>query len=308
MKKQKIIASRFEMKATIPCGPYQNIQPMIELENVDINEATKITIEHINKIMTKYGEHGPLKDNAPVKVVSSTLIKIKSFNEGIDLDFDPVTHKYSYEGKPLVSATGYTGKFYKKFDSKMISKMCSKSWGIPADEIEAMWNSNGDLAGELGTLIHKSLEHYDDYVLMGEKISAKNGKDNPAMPKHPILKNIIEALRELNPTPEKVETEVPLSWVKEGYCGTSDRIVITGEKKCRIEDYKVNINSDIEDKNSKPLPPFDSLPANKLSKYQIQLSFYANLLQKSGWEVEGLRVFVLEDEWKRFDLSVLKVI
>lgn len=297
--------SRFEMKATIPCGQYQNIQPLIELTNVDsIEDATKFSVDHINSIMTKYGEFGPLKEK--IEVIS--FIKIESFNEGVILDFDPILHSYFYKGKKLVSATGYTGQFYKKFDSKGISKVCAKSWNVPQDDIESMWNSNGDLAASLGTVIHKALEHYDKYMTMGEKISEKNGKENPAMPKHPILKNIIEEFRKLVPVSINVATEVPLSNVELGYCGTADRIVITGEKKCRIEDYKINIDSDKVDSKSKALSPYDTLPATKLTKYQIQLSFYANLLQKSGWEVEGLNVFVLENEWKKFELPVLQVI
>ena len=304
-KTSKMKVSRFEMKATIPCGAYQNIQPLIELKNVDnIEDATKLSIDHINSIMKKYGELGPLNE----KVEITSFVKIKSFNEDVELDFDPISHSYFYKGKQLISATGYAGKFYKKFDSKGISKVCAKSWQVPQEDIESMWNSNGDLAASLGTVIHKSLEHYDKYFEMGEKISAKNGKENPAMPKHPILKNIIEEFRKLNITPVNVVTEVPLSNVELGYCGTSDRVVITGDKKCRIEDYKVNIDSDKEDSRQKALPPYDTLPANKLTKYQIQLSFYANLLQKSGWEVEGLVVFVLENEWKKFELPVLQII
>ena len=95
-----------------------------------------------------------------------------------------------------------------------------------------------------------------------------------------------------------------------GVCGQADLIVVLDEKKkiCRVQDYKININSEEISSNLKPLAPFDKLPANKITKYQLQLSVYANLLEKSGWKVEGLDVFVYEDKWKHFELSVLKVL
>ena len=38
------------------------------------------------------------------------------------------------------------------------------------------------------------------------------------------------------------------------------------------------------------------------------MSIYANMLQATGWNVTGLKVYVLEDTWKPFDLPVLNVI
>lgn len=49
------------------------------------------------------------------------------------------------------------------------------------------------------------------------------------------------------------------------------------------------------------------LPKTKLSKYQLQLSFYATLLALSGWTVEGLDVFVYENGWKHYELEILSL-
>ena len=106
----------------------------------------------------------------------------------------------------------------------------------------------------------------------------------------------------------EVIPEVLVTDIAGGFCGQADRIIITGEKKCRIQDIKINIDSDKSDSNSKPLAPFNDLAPTKLTKYQMQMSFYSNMLQKSGWEVEGLDAFVLENEWKHYQLPIIKII
>ena len=78
--------------------------------------------------------------------------------------------------------------------------------------------------------------------------------------------------------------------------------------KCRIQDFKVNIGAEDIDKNLKPLKPFSELPATKLTKYQIQMSIYANMLEKSGSKVEALDAFVLDEKWTYYQLDILKVL
>ena len=53
----------------------------------------------------------------------------------------------------------------------------------------------------------------------------------------------------------------------------------------------------------KNLPDGIKLPTNKLSKYGLQLSGQAEMLEKSGWTVQGYDIFVLEDEWKHYEIE-----
>lgn len=295
---------KFEMGATINTGQYENIQPKIEIATNNLERGTKIAMDYIADLSKRFSINGALKEKATITA------KLTSYNEpSVEADFDPIAHTYTYKGSRLIGATTLISRYYKKFDAAAIAKVCATSWGVPQQNIEDMWNSNGDIAGELGTLVHKALEHYSRYNEMGLKISAKNGKENPAMPKHPLLRTLIEGFHKLENTPQgTVIPEVFLTDVAQGYCGQADRLLITGEKTCRIQDFKVNIDSDKEDKNSKALAPYNVLPATKLTKYQLQMSIYANMMQKSGWTVEGLDAFVFEDGWKHYVLPVLTVI
>ena len=192
-----------------------------------------------------------------------------------------------------------------------MSLVSAKSWGVEQQDVKDLWESNKHLSSSFGTVVHSALEHYDRFMKLGQTIQNKREMlENYAMPKHPILKSFIMRFKAMYDTKYEVIPEALITDVSGAFCGHADRIlVIDGVKKvCRIQDYKINIDSEEINSKMKAKPPFDHLPANKITKYQLQMSFYANLLEKSGWTVEGLDAFVLEDEWKHYKLDVLKVI
>jgi len=73
--------------------------------------------------------------------------------------------------------------------------------------------------------------------------------------------------------------------------GQIDRLVITGDKKCRVQDYKTSL----------PEP-------DKMIVHQHQLSYYASCLTKAGWTVEGIDLYFYDgDKWTKKSLKVLEV-
>ncbi len=236
--------------------------------------------------------------------------EIRSFNEpDVVVVFDPVWHTFHYNGKKLTSATNYIKKFYPEFDLDGVAKMSAKAWGVDEQELKDMWKSNGEITASLGTSVHSALEHYHKFQKIGKDVqNKKKMEENYALPKHPLIRNIVKEFIEADTFVGNVESEILITDVARGYCGLADRALITGERSCRIQDYKINIDSEKEETNLKAFAPFDVLPANKLTKYQLQMSFYANMLQKSGWKVYGLDAFVYEDKWKHYQMKVLDVI
>ena len=297
---------KIKVGATIPVVQYGNIQPEIELSDVEVKDGLDYAMKHISSLWNQYSEKGNL---TPKEI--SYSIKKKSFNEDVEIDYDDINHIYVFNGKELTSATGIVKKYYKDFDSISVAKQCAKSWGVDESVILSMWDSNRDLASSLGSVIHKALEHYHMFKAYGQTISDKRGVDeNYALPKHPLLRDIILSFEEINKEVGLIVPEALITNVENGYCGHADVILIKDidKKICRIQDYKINVDSESESSKDKALKPFDILPQNKITKYQIQLSVYANMLQKSGWTVEGLDVFVYEDSWKHFPLEVLNII
>lgn len=293
--------------AVIPTQQYGNIQPEITLSEVDINEGTALGLNFINGLFARYSEKGGL---TPREVLKATGTK-KSFNEDVEVAFEPVAHTYFFGDKQLTGATEYIKRFYKPFDAETIAGVLEKNWGTPQQIIKDIWATNGEITSEFGSLVHKSLEFYHNYKAAGETIAkAKGESTNYILPKHPILKSIVEDFIKIDKRKGKIISEALITDIAKGICGHADAIEIIDEKKkiCRVGDFKVNINSQEIDKSMKVLSPFQELPSTKLSKYQLQMSVYGNMLQASGWTVEGLDIYVYEDGWKHYTLPLLKVI
>lgn len=298
---------KVKIGATIPTQAYGNIMPEIEISSDDGGEdlinAGMVVIKDLYK---KYSEKGELLERIPLSVA----LEKKSFNEDVVIEFEPESHTYRHNGKILKGVTDYVKTFYKPFDADTISSILESQWGVPQSIIKKYWEVNGDLTSLFGDVVHKTLEHFEKFKDFGEIISSKKGDEkNYCLPKHPILRHIVEEFLKLPMKQGTVFTEVLVSSMELGMCGQADRILVIDKDKkiCRVQDYKVNIESEKIDKSLKAKEPFNSLPANKLTKYQIQMSIYANFLQRSGWSVEGLDVFVYEDNWKHFELPVLQV-
>ena len=295
--------------ATIPVAQYANIMPEITMSDIDLNES-EFGLNYIKQMFARFSEKGSLNDKEVKELIKQSIVK-KSFNENIDINFEPVLHSYTYKGKTMKAVTEYIKKFYKQFDSEKISEASAKAWKVDKELLKELWEENGKLASLFGTLVHKGIENHYKFKDIGNSISNhKELEDNYAIPKHPILKSIIEGFINIDKAKSNVKSEVLLTDIENDLCGQTDILEIIDETKkiCRIGDIKVNINSEEETKDYKPLPPFDKLPSNKLTKYQLQMSVYANMLQKSGWTVTGLDVYVYEDTWKYYKLDVLKVI
>lgn len=305
--------SSLKIGAVIPVAQYANISPEIEIQFDNTDSVTSFergrdkAIGYISELFSKYSEKGGL---VPKEILKATGTK-KSFNEDLEVAFEPIQHTYLFENAYLTSATEYIKRFYKPFDAETLSGVLESKWLVKAQVIKDIWDGNGDLTSSFGNVVHKAIEFYHNYREAGNTIATAKGEtQNYVIPKHPILKSIIEGFIALDKRKGKIVSEVLVTDVKKGICGHADAIEILNEKKkiCRIGDIKVNIGSEEIDKNNKVLAPFDKLPANKLSKYQLQMSIYANMLEASGWTVEGLDVYVYEYGWKHYELPVLQVI
>lgn len=243
------------------------------------------------------------------------MIVLKSFNEDVEVEFEYTGHVYTFGNDRLISSTEYIKSFYDEFNMSLIAGRCK--WGVDKEDIINMWENGGKVASGFGTSIHKALEHYLKFkdkgdIIQKEAIDKKTGepkyKENPALPKHPILKNIVVSFFDkFYDSADMYLSEVFISDVLNGYCGTIDLLEITGDKKCRIQDFKITTEVEKINKNLRYKEPFKDLPKNKLSKYQLQLSFYANILQSFGWEVEGLDIYNYDTMWQYYNLEVLKV-
>jgi len=223
------------------------------------------------------------------------FVNVKTFT-GETIQYNAVDHEYrDLAGNKLLGGSTYAAQFGKHFDAKMLLPRCSKAWGIDEEVIQDIWDMNRDTSNLLGSAVHLGLELAHKHMKNGT-IIANNKKDqveNYALPKSPIVRKAVKAFIAkygLDALPE-----VFVSDVANKKAGQIDRLVITGDKTCRVQDYKTSA----QDKDTE-------------LTYQHQASYYASCLTKAGWTVEGIDIFYYGEyngvmDWKKKSLKVLEV-
>lgn len=202
-------------------------------------------------------------------------------------------HYYSPDGRKLLGASTYAKDYGDTFNKGTILPRLAKQWDMPAEQIDHIWSINAEISNSYGTAIHAALELWFRYHHVGETIKERKGMEhNYCLPKNVYIRDIVldfvSTFGELDGVPEAT-----LSNTKKGMAGRTDLIVLTGEKTCRVGDFKTN----------------NDLNPDKLLKYQHQLSFYADMLTEAGWTVEGLDIFHHDGNgWTGIPLEVLPVV
>lgn len=207
---------------------------------------------------------------------------LKAFVGG-EVYYDDLSHTYSNEaGEIYLSGSKYAEQFRKPFDKRGIANKMAEKYGVDAQDIIAMWELKGDVSKGFGTAMHASLELYGKYRGLATALER-----DTAMHDHPVIKTAVTAFYE-GREKEKAEYEALIVDHNAKHAGQIDRLLITGNKRCRVQDYKTN--ADI---------------TKDLDVYWKQLQFYADILTAGGWVVEGLDIFHWDGEWHTFSQELV---
>lgn len=201
--------------------------------------------------------------------------------EDIKFEFDPVAHRYTYEGEPFISVTRFIQQFHKPFEQDYWSKKKAEQAGVPQDWILAEWKKLNDYANEVGTDTHQWIEDYFNKIW----------KPLPSNPDviHRINKFNKIYCKQLHKL-EPLKFEVRVFSKKWKIAGMIDSLFVY-RGKIYILDWKTN--KDFTDDNhpkgtyEKLLAPFQDHFKNHLNEYSIQLSLYSLILEEWGFQVGG---------------------
>ena len=213
-------------------------------------------------------------------------VKLHSFNEDLSVEFYDTPHVYMYKGERLTSVTQWVKKAYKPFNAEFIAGKVAEKWEMAAGDVMAMWDLHGDAASAFGTSIHAYMESYSKY---GERGLSKMGFIRDIVTSCPLRATDVAGV------------EVLITDVKTGICGMADRLEKNGER-VRVTDFKIN-HGITEKASHLKNKLFPELPSNKLGKAAYQLSLYADMLQRSGVEVDDeVTVYAYDGEWTCYDM------
>jgi len=219
--------------------------------------------------------------------------------EDIKFEFDPVAHRYTYEGEPFISVTRFIQQFHKPFEQDYWSKKKAEQAGVPQDWILAEWKKLNDYANEVGTDTHQWIEDYFNQIWK----PLPNNLDVI----HRINKfNKIYAKQLFKLEPLKFEVRVFSPKWK--IAGMIDSLFLYKDKLVMV-DYKTNKNFTIENSyGEKLLEPFQEYDKCHLTEYSIQLSLYKLILKEIELDVKVCYLlYIGPDEeakiYKSFDFS-----
>jgi HIRAN domain/PD-(D/E)XK nuclease superfamily len=275
-------------------------------------------LEHLIKALNK-GE----KPQQPIVKYSSKLL-------GQTIEIDVVNGHRRLEG--YLSGSKFPDQFYAEFDREGILQGIADKFGVSTEAVEAMWKLNNEASTGYGTAIHAALENYHRNRDLGDKIKSikayKTKADvvgpNKALSKNPFIKKIVEDFIEKFDS-DHIRFVEEFIWDKGlKLCGSVDLIKVIDLKKriIRIQDYKTD--GDIHEKKYQlTTSPFYSLTQGDnptmgkelLDLHWLQLSFYAFILERAGWKVEGLDIYWLnptklaagENAWEEFSHDVIDI-
>lgn len=249
---------KIKISAVIPVAQYANIQPEVEIEADTYEQAFADGMAQIEKVWDKYGEKPLVAKQGNRKLIDCFV--------GGQIYFDEVTHTYTNEaGDVYLSGSVFAHQGEKPFDAVNISNAMGKKNGKDPQFYLDMWKLNGDCSKGFGTAVHEALELFFKY---GE------------LHKHPILKNAVQSFVEAHK--EKSISEAMIVDHDKKHAGQVDRLVILGDKHCRIEDFKTD--GDI---------------TKKLESYWKQLNFYGGIMESHGWKVEAPVIHHWNGSWKQ---------
>ena len=257
----------------------------IPIQQYGFVEATDVDPADVERIYNQYAEKS-------ISLKSGGFVTVQTFT-GEQIQYNKDTHEYrDMQDNKLLGGSAYAKQFeIKPFNAEIMLPVCAKAWGVDESIIADIWEMNKDTSNLLGSAIHLGLQLAHKHAKSGA-IICENKKDqvgNYALPKSPIVRKAVLAfIREygLDALPEVFVSDVANKRV-----GQIDRLITTGDKTCRVQDYKTSL----------PEP-------DKILVYQHQLSYYASCLTKAGWTVEGLDLYFYDgDKWTKKSLKVLEV-
>lgn len=224
-------------------------------------------------------------------------IKLTCFASGDVAYFDPVAHNYIDEhGDKFVSGSVYAHKFGYEFDKEANAIRRAELLGVEKEYMLEYWESKTEIAQTFGTALHKAMEHYGKY----RKFSLI---DERPLGIHKSLIPIVESFYRKRHHEEALYEAAVIDELNLR-SGLVDRIVITGPKRCIIEDFKTN--GDIHKNFGEPYlkAPLDFLPNSPLGEYHLQLNWYRDIVEQTDWVVEAMRVhWWTGEEWETIEIQ-----
>jgi hypothetical protein len=202
---------------------------------------------------------------------------------------DPEHQYYHQDGTRYISVSKLLAQYYKAFDAKgasvgsAIKKMKADGVAITtasinreSKKLQEQWKQGGQDAADRGTIFHNAME---DYIGSGQITEPQWEKQIRRLAG--IFSNYYQCYTEVIAYSEKAQV-----------AGTMDVPILESPKNkiLHIEDFKTNKKGieNVYQYSAWMYPPIDHLVDNKYTRYAIQQSLYAAMMEEHGYRIGTL--------------------
>lgn len=277
--------------AVIAVSNYSNIQPIIETDSLEDG------LKYLSDLAKSVGNNDYADSVAKTPSAGEVKLKALKAMDGTEVYFNPKEHTYTDpDGKiKYLSGSAFANLVATPFDAQNIAQKVAKD-GLTADQVLKLWDMKNQVACDYGEAIHKAMETYQRFHVYGGVL----GGEEKILPNSPYLAELVKSFFTEERKKEQALPEVFVANKELGMCGVIDRLVFLDKdsRTVEIQDFKSN---DLEKKATfikEIREAYPDVPKNKLGEYQFQLSFYATILKKMGYNVKTCRIFNLNDtQW-----------
>jgi hypothetical protein len=261
-------------------------------------------------------------------VLQNVLSARNSHNRDSNIQFFEVGHKYEILNEPGVkytSVTTWNHSFFTEFDAdNIITNMMKgkgwkeghKYWGLNAEQIKSLWNSNRDSVAGAGTDLHFEIECFNNNKRfkipytnkqLYEMYISKNGEKLLSKPlEWQYFINFVKDHPDLKPY--RTEWLVYNEDVK--ISGSIDMVYENDDGTLSIYDWKRSKNiTRINNYNRFALPPqICHIPDSNFWHYALQLNTYKAILEsKYGKKIRDLFLVRLHPEAEERNYELIMV-
>ena len=209
------------------------------------------------------------------------------------------THTYRLGKSKLESVTTFVNKHFPPFEAKKIARMLAGFWTNKQKKRGVRyWLKEWKLAAQHGTDVH---------WLMEQEIKDKVPESINSFEERTRNKYIqgclwLEKFDE-NEYDEFIQAPELIMYDEElGLAGTIDLAVFSG-KKVTLIDWKTNKKISKDCYGKKGYKVLKDMDASNINKYSLQLTMYAYMLERKGWEIDKLiLVHLMEDKYKEYEI------
>lgn len=277
--------------AVIAVSNYSNIQPIIETDSLEDG------LKYLSDLAKSVGNNDYADSVAKTPSAGEVKLKTLKAMDGTEVYFNPKEHTYTDpDGKvKYLSGSTFANLVATPFDAQSIAQKVAKD-GLTADQVLRLWDMKNQVACDYGEAIHKAMETYQRFHVYGGVL----GGEEKILPNSPHLAELVKSFFTEERKKEQALPEVFVANNELGMCGVIDRLVFLDKdsRTVEIQDFKSN---DLEKKTTfikEIREAYPDVPKNKLGEYYFQLSFYATILKKMGYNVKTCRIFNLNDtQW-----------